>query len=52
MSKLRRLPKICQVKSQNIDYLANKVPVDFRGWVAVAESYHWFVWPNGPTTKK
>ena len=51
MSKLRPLRKICQVKSQSLDYMANKVPVDSRGWVAVAESPHWFAWPNGPTTK-
>ena len=29
----------------------NKVPVDLSGWVAVAESSHWFAWPNGPTTE-
>ena len=51
MSKLRPVPKICQVKSQSLDYMANKVPVDLRGWVAVAESPHWFAWPNGPTTE-
>ena len=44
-------PKICQVNSQSLDYMENKVPVDLRGWVAVAESPHWFAWPNGPTTK-
>ena len=52
MSKLRPVPKICQVKPQRLDYLANKVPVDLRDWVAVTESPHWFAWPNGPTTKK
>ena len=31
--------------------MANKVPVDLRGWVAVAENPHWFAWPYGPTTK-
>ena len=31
--------------------MANKVPVDLRGWVAVFESPHWFAWPDGPTTK-
>ena len=51
MSKLRPLPKICQVKSQGLDYMANKVPVDLRGWVAVAERPQWFAWPDGPTTK-
>ena len=51
MSKLRPVPKICQVKYQSLDYLANTVLVDLRGWVAVAESPHWFAWPNGPTTK-
>ena len=51
MSKLRPVPKICQVKSQSLDNMANKVPVNLRGWVAVAESPHWFAWPDGPTTK-
>ena len=51
MSKLRPVPKICKVKSQSLDYLANKVTVDLRGWVAVSESPHWFAWPDGPTTK-
>ena len=46
------VPKICQVKSQSLDYMANKVPVDLRGRVAVAESPHWSAWPYGPTTKK
>ena len=49
MSKLRPLLKICKVKSQSLDYLANKVPMNLRGWVAVSESPHC---PNGPTTKK
>ena len=40
-------PKICRVKSQSLDYLANKVPMNLRGWVAVAESPHWFAWPKG-----
>ena len=40
------VPKICQVKSQSLDYMANKVPMDLRGWVADAESPHWFAWPN------
>ena len=31
--------------------MANKVLVDLRGWVAVAESPHWFTWLDGPTTK-
>ena len=31
--------------------MTNKVPVDLRGWVAVAESPHWFAWPDSPTTK-
>ena len=26
--------------------------MNLRGWVAVAESPHWFAWPNGPTAKK
>ena len=38
MSKLRPVPN-------------KKVPVDLGGWVAVAESPHWFAWPDGPTTK-
>ena len=42
MSKLRPLPKIYQVKSQSLDYMANKVPVDLRGWVAAAENPPWF----------
>ena len=25
--------------------------MSLRGWVAVAESPHWFAWPDGPTTK-
>ena len=50
MSKLHPVPKICQVKSQSLDYMANKVPVDLRGLVAFAENPHWFAWPNGPTT--
>ena len=52
MSKLRPVPKISQVKPQSLDYLANKVPVDLRGWVAVVEIPHWFAWHNGPTPKK
>ena len=51
MNKLRPVPKICQVKYQSLDYMANKVPVDLRGWVAAAENPHWFAWPDGPTTK-
>ena len=52
MFKLRPTPKICQVKSQNLDYLANKVPMSLRGWVVVAESPYWAAWPNGPTIQK
>ena len=52
MSKLRPIPKICQVKSKSLDYLAIKVPMNLRGWVAVAEDPPWFAWPNGQTTKK
>ena len=52
MSKLRPVPKNCQVKSPSLDYMANEVPVDLRGWVAVAESPDWFAWPNCPATKK
>ena len=49
MSKLHPVPK--KVKPKSLNYLANKVPVDLRGWVAVAEIPHLFAWPNGPTTK-
>ena len=42
MSKLCPIPKICQEKSQSLDYLEKKVPMDLRGWVAVAESPPWF----------
>ena len=31
--------------------MENKVPVVLRDWMAVAESPHWFAWPDGPTTK-
>ena len=51
MSKLHPVPKICQVKSQSLDYLANEVPLNLRGWMAVVESPQWFAWPIGPTTK-
>ena len=52
MSKLRPIPKICQVMSQSPDQSANKVPMKLRFWLAVAESPHWLAWPNGLTTKK
>ena len=51
MSKLRPKRKICQGKSQSLDYFANEVPMSLRDWVAVAESPHWYAWPYGPTTK-
>ena len=46
MSKLRPISKVCLVKSQSLNYLANKVPMNMRGWVAVAESSYWVAWPN------
>ena len=46
MSKLRPVTKICQLKSLSLDYLANKVPMNLGGWLVVAESPHWFAWPN------
>ena len=52
MSKLCPIANICQVKSQSLDYMTNKAPLDLRGLVAVSESPHWLAWPNGPTTKK
>ena len=51
MSKLRPIAKICQLKSQSLDFLANKVPLNLRGWVAVAQSPHWFAWSNCPAAK-
>ena len=51
MSNLRPIPKMCIVKSQSLYYLANNVPMNLRGWVALAESPHWFVRPNGPPKK-
>ena len=51
MSKLRPIPKVCLVKFQSLDYLANKVPMNLRGWVAVNESPYWVAWPNGATIK-
>ena len=51
MSKLRPIAKICQLKSQSLDSLANKVAMNLRSWAAVAESPHWFAWPNSATTK-
>ena len=51
MSQLRPVPKICQVKSQSLDYLPNKVLMNLRGWVAVAENPHWFALPTAQPQK-
>ena len=32
--------------------VTNKLPTDLRGWVAIAESSHWLVWPHGQSKKK
>ena len=41
---------ICKVKYKSLNYLANKVPLNLRGWVAVTESPHCFAWSDGPST--
>ena len=42
MSKLRPETENLPSKVPSLDYMANKVPVDLRGLVAVAESPRWF----------